>query len=117
LGRTLLDTLETTDVHHQLQLLPARFPVQYVIRPRNEQHHDYRGCAGRVVSGSFAVGDNVLVLPSGQGTAVQRIERFDETLDSAYANQSVMITLKDIVDVSRGDALVKALTAQMVISS
>jgi len=107
-GQTLLDMLEGTDVHHQLQLLPARFPVQYVIRPRNEQHHDYRGYAGRIVSGSFAVGDKVVILPSGQNTEVKAIERFDETLISAQANQSVVITLKDNVDASRGDVMVKA---------
>lgn len=106
-GAPLLELLEKMEVHKSERKLPARFSVQYVIRPRNEEHHDYRGYAGRVASGSFSIGDAITVFPSGQKSVIQSIQRYDQTLQHAASRQSVTITLADDVDISRGDVLVK----------
>lgn len=107
-GAPLLEILEGLEVHTSETKLPARFPVQYVIRPRNEEHHDYRGYAGRVASGSFSVGDEIVALPSGQKSVIEGIHRYDESLQHANSRQSVTITLKDNIDISRGDMIVKS---------
>src|SRR6478735_5169423 len=107
-GRPLLEILESMEVHKNLHQTSARFPVQYVVRPRSEEHHDYRGYAGRIRSGSFQVGDEIVVLPSFQKSTITGIQQFDKVLDKANALQSVTITLKDNVDISRGDMMVKA---------
>lgn len=106
-GQSLLEVLERVEVHAREIEAPARFPVQYVIRPKSEDHHDYRGYAGKVVSGSFATGDKVTVLPSGQKSRIQRIDRFDELLEKAVPKQSVTLSLENDIDVSRGDMIVK----------
>lgn len=86
----------------------ARFPVQFVVRPKTEEFHDYRGYAGKITSGSFAVGDTITVLPTGQTSKIATIEKFTEKLQSAGPKESVVITLETDVDVSRGNMLVKA---------
>ncbi|HEX5171970.1 MAG TPA: GTP-binding protein [Cyclobacteriaceae bacterium] len=106
-GAPLLEILERMDVHKNETKLPSRFPIQYVVRPRNEEHHDYRGYAGRVASGSFSVGDSVTVLPSGQKSKIQGIHRYKESLEHAHSRQSVTITLADDVDISRGDMIIR----------
>lgn len=106
-GAPLLQILETLEVHKNEIKLPARFPIQYVIRPRNEEHHDYRGYAGRVASGTFSVGDSVTVLPSKQKGVIENIHRFKESLQHADSRQSVTIVLDRDVDISRGDMIVK----------
>ncbi len=95
---TLLEDAETTTLNHQ----DFRFPVQYVNRP----NLDFRGFAGTLASGVVRVGDEVTVLPSGKRSTIARIVTFDGDLDEAFAPQSVTLTLKDEVDVSRGDMLV-----------
>lgn len=105
-GEPLLNILESIQVNTDLAMKPARFPVQYVIRPRNESHHDFRGYAGRLLSGTISVGDQVVVQPSGRKSKVSRISLFDEELEQASARESVVIELEDNVDVSRGDWLV-----------
>ena len=108
-GKSLLETLEEMEVSQTVNLGQlARFPVQSVIRPKTETHHDYRGYAGRVASGSFSVGDTVKVLPTGQTSKIASIEKFDRQLDSAKAKESVVITLETDVDISRGNMLVPA---------
>ncbi len=106
-GQSLLEVLETVEVHAQDTEAAARFPVQYVIRPKSEEYHDYRGYAGKVASGTFSVGDEVAVLPSGQTSRIKSIDRFDEALQEATPKQSVTINLEDDIDISRGDMLVK----------
>ncbi len=106
-GQPLLEILEGMEVHKQLNKAPARFPVQYIIRPRNDEFHDFRGYAGRVVSGSFKVGDAITVLPSSQKSTITNIHQYDQQLSAADARQSVVITLNDNIDISRGDFLVK----------
>ena len=107
-GQPLLAILESMEVHKQLHKTPARFPVQYIIRPRNDEFHDFRGYAGRIASGSFKIGDAVTVLPSMQKSMITNIHQYDRQLPKADARQSVVITLKDNIDISRGDFLVKS---------
>lgn len=106
-GAPLLTLLESIHVQQHSASLPARFPVQYVVRPRSEEFHDFRGYAGRVVSGQFAVGDEVIVLPSQQTSTITGIQRYKDQLEQADASQSVVFTLKDNIDISRGDLIVK----------
>jgi sulfate adenylyltransferase subunit 1 len=107
-GQPLLAILESMEVHKQLHHTPARFPVQYIIRPRTDEFHDFRGYAGRVVSGFFKVGDSITVLPSLQKSIIKDIHQYDQQLPEAEARQSVVITLQDNIDISRGDFLVKS---------
>jgi sulfate adenylyltransferase subunit 1 len=107
-GPTLIEYLESVpvdaDVHgrHDVGL---RFPVQYVIRPRTAEYPDYRGYAGQVGAGSVRPGDEVVILPSGIRTTVERIDTADGELDIAHAGRSVTLILADDVDVSRGDVI------------
>jgi sulfate adenylyltransferase subunit 1 len=106
-GPPLLELLETVDVHKLQTDHVSRFPIQYVIRPRSKEYHDYRGYAGRVSSGKFSVGDEVVALPSSQKSVIESIHKDVNSLDVAESRQSVTIVLKDDIDISRGDMLVK----------
>lgn len=108
LGKALLDYLETVPVGHKTVSDFFRYPVQYVIRPISEKFPDYRGYAGRVDGGLIRPGDRVRVLPSGLESTVKSIDFAGESLDEAYAPESVTIRLNDEIDISRGDTLVKA---------
>ncbi len=108
-GPTLLGHLEQVDVaRDDAQQRPARFPVQYVIRPMSVDRPDYRGYAGTLASGVLRRGDAVTVLPSGRTTTVAGLDTFDGELDTAVAGQAVTVRLADELDVSRGDMLVAA---------
>lgn len=107
-GTSLLDFLETVEVTVNQDLHYARMPVQWVIRPQTEALHDYRGYAGRILSGAFKVNDKVTVLPSGSSSVIDRIEIFGQTPQEAAAGQSVTLHLKDNIDISRGDVLVNS---------
>src|SRR5262245_38266460 len=104
-GPTLLDHLETVEIAGDRNLEDRRFPVQWVIRPMAEEHHDYRGYAGQVAGGVWRAGDEVVVLPSGRRSRVAAVETIDGPLAEAASPQSVTIRLEDDVDVSRGDLL------------
>ncbi|WP_371516503.1 sulfate adenylyltransferase subunit 1 [Kitasatospora sp. NBC_01300] len=104
-GPTLLEHLETVPVGSDPGAAPARFPVQYVIRPQSEEHPDYRGYAGQLASGVLRVGDPVTVLPSGHTTTVAGIDALGRETDLAWAPQSVTVRLADDLDVSRGDLI------------
>ena len=106
-GPSLLYHLETVYIGGEENHVDARFPVQWVIRPQSDQWHDFRGYAGRVAGGVFKPGDEVVVLPSGFKTTVQALHHQEETLDEAFAPQSVCMTLHDEIDISRGDMIVK----------
>ncbi|QNF33845.1 sulfate adenylyltransferase subunit CysN [Adhaeribacter swui] len=106
-GSTLLYMLENVHLGSDLNHVDARFPVQYVLRPQSTEYHDFRGYAGRVEGGVFKPGDEVLVLPSGFSSTVKSIETFDGPVAEAFAPMSVVITLNDEIDISRGDMLVK----------
>lgn len=107
-GESLLHFLEQVETYTQDESILARMPVQWVIRPQTEQLHDYRGYAGRVVSGTFKVGDKIAVLPSGATSSIEKIEFFDRDLEEAVNGQSVTIHLTTDVDISRGDTIVNA---------
>ena len=107
-GTSLLDFLETVEVIVNQNLHYARMPVQWVIRPQTEALHDYRGYAGRILSGAFKVNDKVTVLPSGNSSVIDSIEIFEQTPEEATAGQSVTLHLKDNIDISRGDVLVNS---------
>jgi sulfate adenylyltransferase large subunit len=104
-GPTLLEHLESTELAAGLNVDDRRFPVQWVIRPMADEHHDYRGYAGQVAGGTWRAGDEVVVLPSGLRSTVAAVDTADGPLDDAIPGQSVTILLADDVDVSRGDML------------
>ena len=100
-GPTLLEMFEAAEAH-QPRRYAARMQVQTVIRPRTEALHDYRGYAGRVSSGSFAVGDEIQVLPNDRRSRIIGIERFGRSVERAEAGDSVTLLLADDIDISRG---------------
>ncbi|MCU1487947.1 MAG: sulfate adenylyltransferase subunit 1 [Actinomycetia bacterium] len=104
-GASLLHLLEEVHIASDRNLIDVRFPVQYVIRPRDDQWHDYRGYAGQVIGGVLKKGDSVVVLPSGFPTTIEAIETMDGPVDEAFPPMSVTIRLADDVDVSRGDMI------------
>lgn len=106
-GPALLEMLETVPVEKDIDLHRARFPVQYVIRPQTEALHDYRGYAGKLVSGIYRVGDRVCVLPAGLWSTVRALEVNGQPVQEAFAPQSVVMHLHDNLDVGRGDLIVK----------
>jgi sulfate adenylyltransferase large subunit len=108
-GPTLLDHLETVEIAGDRNLDDWRFPVQWVIRPQNdERHHDYRGYAGQVAAGVLTPGEQVVVLPSGRTTKLAGIDTFDGPIAEAFPPQSVTLLLEDDLDVSRGDLIARA---------
>lgn len=113
-GKSLLAHLETVEVAEQNINLPARFPVQWVIRPQTDELHDYRGYAGRVASGTFNVGDAVTVYPSGTQSKIAKIEVFGGELNQAIQGASVTIHLQDNLDISRGDLLALSTAAPTI---
>jgi len=106
-GPTLLYHLEDVHIGSDENLVDCRFPVQYVIRPRSDKYHDYRGYAGKIASGIFKPGDNVIVLPSGFTTTIKTIESPQGEIVEAFPPMSVVMQLADDLDVSRGDMLVR----------
>jgi len=106
-GGSLFYHLETVYLGGSHNHIDARFPVQTVIRPNNDRHHDFRGLAGRIASGVFKPGDAVIALPSGRETHIETIHGPDGEIAEAFAPMSVVMTLADDLDVSRGDMLAK----------
>lgn len=106
-GASLLYHLENVYVGGDENHVQARFPVQWVIRPQSDKFHDFRGFAGRVAGGVFKPGDAVKVMPSGFSTTIDKIYQDEKELSEAFAPQSVVMTLDDEIDISRGDMLVK----------
>jgi bifunctional enzyme CysN/CysC len=107
-GSSLLHHLEEVHIASDRNLIDARFPVQYVIRPQDQANHDlhdYRGYAGTVAGGVLKPGDHVVVLPSGLTTTIAAIDTADGPVDQAFAPMAVTIRLADDIDVSRGDLI------------
>jgi sulfate adenylyltransferase subunit 1 len=104
--KPLLKYLENLPVHARDETLPARFHVQYVIRPHSEEYHDFRGYAGKLVSGSIEVGQKVVALPSLRTSTVKDIYSGYEQVAKAHAGESLNIELADDIDISRGYTLV-----------
>jgi bifunctional enzyme CysN/CysC len=104
-GPSLLHHLENVHVASDRNLVDARFPVQYVVRPQSTALHDYRGYAGTVAGGVMKPGDEVMVLPSGFTTRIEAIDTADGPVAEAYPPMSVVVRLADELDVSRGDMI------------
>jgi bifunctional enzyme CysN/CysC len=104
-GSSLLHHLEEVHIASDRNHIDARFPVQYVIRPMSDQHHDYRGYAGTVAGGVFRPGDEVVVLPSGFTSTIASIDTADGPVPEAFTPMAVTITLANDIDISRGDMI------------
>lgn len=101
-GKTLLEILETAEIHKEKNFTNFRFPVQYVNRP----NLDFRGFCGTIAAGVIRVGEPVMALPSKKTSRIKEIVTFDGSLKEAFAGQAVTLTLEDEIDISRGDAIV-----------
>lgn len=107
-GNSYLYTLENVHLGSDFNMVDCRFPIQRVIRPQSDKFHDFRGFAGRVEGGVFKPGDEVSLLPSGFKTKIKNIETLDApTVEEAFHPMSVVMTLEDEFDLSRGDMIVK----------
>jgi sulfate adenylyltransferase large subunit len=104
-GTSMLHHLEHVHVASDRDLIDTRFPVQYVVRPKSDEFHDYRGYAGQIAGGVMKPGDEVLALPSGFTSRIAAIDLFDKELSEAYPPMSVTVRLEDDIDVSRGDMI------------
>ena len=104
-GTSLLHHLEEVHIASDRNLIDARFAVQYVIRPMNDEYHDYRGYAGTVAGGVFRAGDEIIVLPSGFTSKIKSIDTADGPVSEAFDPMSVTITLENDIDISRGDMI------------
>ncbi|MEM9837507.1 MAG: sulfate adenylyltransferase subunit CysN [Bacteroidota bacterium] len=106
-GTTLMYYLENVHIGSDHNFIDCRLPVQYVVRPYRDEYHDYRGYAGRIAGGVFKTGDKVTVLPSGFTSTIESIETYDGSIEEAYPPMSVTLLLKDDIDISRGDMIVR----------
>ncbi|MBU6329142.1 MAG: 50S ribosome-binding GTPase [Acidobacteria bacterium] len=104
-GTSLLHHLENVFIASDRNLIDARFPVQYVLRPMQSAHHDYRGYAGTIAGGVLKPGDDVIVLPSGFTSTIASIDTADGPVDEAFPPMSVSIRLSSEIDISRGDMI------------
>ena len=104
-GTSLLHHLEQVHVASDRNLIDARFPVQYVLRPQHDDFHDYRGYAGTVAGGVFKPGDEVVVLPSGLSSRIAAIDTMDGRVGEAFAPMACTLLLEDDIDISRGDMI------------
>ena len=104
-GPSLLYHLEHVYIGSDINLIDVRFPVQWVVRPQSTEHHDFRGYAGQIASGTFRKGDEVIVLPSGKRSRVKSISTFDGELEVASPPLSIIMQLEDDLDISRGDVI------------
>jgi bifunctional enzyme CysN/CysC len=101
-GPALMEFLETCPLDDlRLQRGPLRLPVQWVNRP----NLDFRGFCGVLASGSVRPGDRVRVQPSGRESVVDRIVGIEGDRELAVAGESVTLTLRDEIDISRGDVI------------
>jgi len=106
-GKPLLEFLEEVEVLNDTNLTDARFQVQLVIRPQTEELHDYRGYAGKVISGIYKKGDKVKILPQDIETTISAVAIAGKEVEEIFAPQSAVIQLADDIDISRGDSIVK----------
>lgn len=115
-GKALLAHLETVQIAG-----PSgegfRMAVQWVVRPISDKWPDFRGYAGRICQGEIRPGDRIVVQPSGLSSVVTGILLGEKSLPSASCGQSVVLTLSDDIDISRGDVLAGAEGRQPLVSS
>jgi sulfate adenylyltransferase subunit 1 len=132
IGPPLLELLETIAIDHDVNTSDFRFPVQWVCRVHGsdfgsditrhglvsaetvDEANGFRGFMGRIEAGEISVGEEITVLPSGRTSKVKEIVTYDGKLQTAYAPQSVTITLEDEIDISRGDMFVRGATSPKV---
>jgi sulfate adenylyltransferase subunit 1 len=107
-GKPLLEFLEDIKIESDTNYSTARFQVQYVLRPQTEELHDYRGYAGKVISGVYSKGDRITVLPAGTESIISKIEIAGKEVEKAFAPQPVVLQLTDDIDISRGDTIALA---------
>ncbi len=100
-GESLLGFLENFDLPDESIKAAMRYPVQWVNRP----DLNFRGFSGTIASGQIELGDEIVVLPSGKESTIERIVTYDGDLNSAISGQSVTVTLHDEIDISRGDVI------------
>ncbi len=105
-GKSLLSILEELEIP-SAENLQSRFQVQWIIRPKDAENHDYRGYAGSVLSGQYAVGDSVRILPANIQTTITKIERNLLEVEKAKAGDNIVLHFADQIDISRGDTIVK----------
>ena len=113
-GPSLLEYLETVELDPNENGTAPRFPVQWVVRPQSEKYPDFRGFAGQVASGVFKVGDAVKVFPAGLPSKIKSIETFDGKLEEAHSLDSIVMTLENEIDISRGDLIAGAASEPIV---
>jgi sulfate adenylyltransferase subunit 1 len=106
-GPSLLHLLEHINVNQDINHTDPRFPVQYVIRPQSGDLHDYRGYAGKIISGSYRKGDEVTILPEGIDTVLTAVEVHGEEVEEAFAPQSAVLRIGDDIDIARGNTIVR----------
>ena len=106
-GPTLIHLLEHIHIGSDHNHVDCRFPVQYVIRPQSADYPDYRGYSGRIEGGVFKSGDEITILPSGLKSKIKSIDTFEGEVKEAFSPMSVCMTLKDDIDISRGDMIVR----------
>ena len=106
-GTTLMYILEHVHISGDHNHIDCRFPVQCVIRPQQQEFHDYRGYAGRIAGGVYKPGDKVMVMPSGFTTSIKEIRTYEGAVEEAFAPMSVTMLLQDEIDISRGDMIVR----------
>ncbi len=105
-GRTFLQMIETIEIKKDKNSHEPRFPVQTVIRPFDEEYHNYRGYAGRVAGGTFRVNDSIVVLPTMLRSKISEINVMGKSLGEANSGDSVTLLLEDQIDISRGNLIV-----------
>jgi len=104
-GPTLLYQLDNVYITGDHNMVDVRLPIQWVIRPQSSEHPDYRGYAGQVAGGVLRAGDEVMVQPSGLATTITKIESAGREVEAAFPPMSVVVHLRDDLDVGRGDML------------
>ena len=105
-GDNLLSLLENLEISNNTKNSLTRLPVQYVIRPNDDEFHDFRGYSGRLSGGEFFVGQEVCIMPSMHKTKIKEIIKYPNYLMSANDGDSIIVTLEDDIDISRGDLIV-----------
>lgn len=105
---TLLEVLENCSIVNDNINAPTRFPVQFVVRPHSTEFPDFRGYAGKLESGDFQRGEEVVVLPTHRKSKIKKIHLYTNEIEQARYKESILITLEDDIDISRGNMLVKA---------
>ncbi|MEO5649165.1 MAG: GTP-binding protein [Ginsengibacter sp.] len=116
-GSSLLQHLEELPIRSKEKILPLRFPVQYVIRPHDEEHPDFRGYAGQLKTGTLHKGEKIVVLPTLKESIIKSVHLAEKQVEKAFAGESIVVEFEDDVDVSRGSMIVDAASAYHQVTS